>query len=212
MTNSYSRSQKKKTKGSFFSALNVIWLSVSPLMFLCGCKILPISISQNCPSKCSRYRDCAQCKAFGTGKYSDDQCVELCPDVIMVDKLECECNTSYLNMPFWKRWTVVCIASNTDPDLPEADRGVLICTSAVTWFPLGTFLDAVEARSLEICMEITSVMFYMFAQVSLTLASFQNMGVKTIMNVSSFHIEYEVTQCLLFCLLFCTSVILAQWM
>ena len=79
-------------------------------MFLCGCKILPIWISQNCPSKCSRYRDCAQCKAFGTGKYSDDQCVELCPDVIMVDKLECECNTSYLNMPFWKRWTVVCIA------------------------------------------------------------------------------------------------------
>nr|AVP12656.1 integrin beta 3 [Littorina littorea] len=42
----------------------------------------------NCPSKCSQYRDCAQCKGFGTGKYNGDQCTDLCQEIIKEDELE----------------------------------------------------------------------------------------------------------------------------
>lgn len=42
----------------------------------------------NCPSKCSQYRDCAQCKGFGTGKYTRDECNKECDAVEMVDTLE----------------------------------------------------------------------------------------------------------------------------
>ncbi|XP_076460406.1 integrin beta pat-3-like [Babylonia areolata] len=43
----------------------------------------------NCPSKCSQYRDCAQCRAFHTGKYTDDQCDTECKEEItLVDELK----------------------------------------------------------------------------------------------------------------------------
>ncbi|KAL8562780.1 hypothetical protein ACOMHN_022655 [Nucella lapillus] len=42
----------------------------------------------NCPSKCSQYRDCAQCRAFKTGKYTEAQCMEVCPEITMEDELE----------------------------------------------------------------------------------------------------------------------------
>nr|KAG5690037.1 hypothetical protein BaRGS_009844 [Batillaria attramentaria] len=42
----------------------------------------------NCPSKCSQYRDCAQCRGFSTGRYTRDECKAVCPEVDMVDTLE----------------------------------------------------------------------------------------------------------------------------
>ncbi|XP_059165654.1 integrin beta-1-A-like [Physella acuta] len=43
-----------------------------------------------CPSQCSEYIDCAQCKAHGTGKHNREECDKTCQNVMIVDTLEKE--------------------------------------------------------------------------------------------------------------------------
>ncbi|XP_025096259.1 LOW QUALITY PROTEIN: integrin beta-1-A-like [Pomacea canaliculata] len=42
----------------------------------------------SCPSRCTQYRDCAECRGFNAGKYGPEECKEKCPEVIITDVLE----------------------------------------------------------------------------------------------------------------------------
>ncbi|XP_045172698.2 integrin beta-like protein 1 [Mercenaria mercenaria] len=40
-----------------------------------------------CPGQCQKYRECILCKVFGRGQYSAEECVQKCPLVEIVDKI-----------------------------------------------------------------------------------------------------------------------------
>lgn len=40
----------------------------------------------DCPSRCTEYEDCAQCKGFGTGRYSIDECEQKCGKTTQLKK------------------------------------------------------------------------------------------------------------------------------